>query len=87
MPTCSGHPSLLGESSESGSTTMDSQQLADEITAIQAQLVNLTQTAAQTVDWLGRVETRLENRNQHERERNQMVPYQDEVCETLIVNS
>ena len=66
MPTRSGYPYLLGESSESGITTMDPQQLADAIAAIQAQLANLTQTATQTGDMLGRVETRLENRNEYE---------------------
>ena len=75
MLTRSGHLYLLGESSESG-ITMDPQQLADAIAAI-AQLANLTQTAAQTEDRLGRVETRLENCNEHEGERNRMVPYQE----------
>ena len=76
MPTRSGHPYLLGESSESGITTMDPQQLADAIAAIQAQLANLTQAAVQTGDRLGRVETRLENHNEHEGERNRLVPHQ-----------
>ena len=68
MPIRSGHPYLLGESSELGSMTMDPQQLVDRITAVQAQLANLTQTATQTGDRLGRVETRLENRSEHEGE-------------------
>jgi len=77
MPTRSGHAYLLGESSESGITAMDPQQLADTIATIQVQLAKLTQTATQTEDRLGRVETRLENRNEHEGERNRMVPYQE----------
>ena len=75
MPTRSGHSYLLGESSESGNRIMDPQQLANAIAAIQAQLANLTQTATQTGDRLGRIETHLENRNEHE-ERNRVVPYQ-----------
>ena len=42
MPTRSGHHYLVGESSESDITTMDPQQLADAVAAIQAQLANLT---------------------------------------------
>ena len=72
MSTPSGHPYLLEESIDSGSITMNPQQLADAIVVIQAQLANLTQTG----DRLGRVETRLENRNEHEGERNRVVPYQ-----------
>ena len=77
MPTRSGHAYLLGESSESGITAMDPQQLADTIATIQVQLAKLTQTATQTEDRLGRVETRRENRNEHERECNLIVPYEE----------
>ena len=49
---------------------MDPQQLADAITIMHAQLVNLTQTVAYTGYRLGRVETHLENRNEHEEEHN-----------------
>jgi len=76
MPARSWHPYLLREASESGSTTMDPQQLVNTIAVIQAQLANLTQTAIQTRDRLGRVETHLENRNEHDGEHNWMVQYQ-----------
>jgi len=59
MPTRSGHPHLLGESSQSGNIIMNSQQLVNAIAAIQAQLTNMTQTVNQTEDRLGRVEMRL----------------------------
>ena len=42
---------------------------------MQAQLANMTHTAAQIGERLDRVETRLENGNEHEGERNRMVPY------------
>ena len=87
MPTHSGHPYLLGESSESSITTMDPQQLADAIATIQAQLANLTQTAAQTGDRLGRVE--LVSRTAMNMKENVIGWYhiKDLVSETLIVSS
>ena len=76
MPIGSGHPYLLGESSESGNTPMAPQQFSTTLAAIKAQLEalipvwtqleTLTETVNQTQHRLGRVETHLENHNERE---------------------
>jgi len=68
MLTRSGHPYMLGESSESGNIIIDRQQLANAIAAIQTHLANLIQTVNQTGERLGRVErvsrtTTIEKKN------------------------
>jgi len=83
MPTRSGHQYLLRESNQSSNTIMNSQQLANTIAAIQAQLTNLTQTVNQTGDKLGRVETRLKNRNDREEERDTNRTERDEERDRL----